>query len=195
MGEYAVTITHAIDHPVEDVDQLVDLLDESALSISDDELGVSCSVAADDTTAAHSLAIALVGAAAESAGVQLGPVVEIRVLEWARFEAELEESNFPDIVSAPEVGEILGVSRQRVHQLINENKSFPPPLVRLGSGPIWLRATIEAFNSSWTRKPGRPKLDVTAQTVLNDAAAGSANALSVIAERRAAKIADLESRR
>lgn len=157
MGDYAVTVTHALERPIRDIDPLLDLLgDDVAASVSDSELSVSTSLVAADTTAAHSLAIAVVGAAAETAGIPLGRVLEVEVTEWERFERTLEEPNLPDLVSAPEVGEILGVSRQRVHQLIKENRSFPPPLLRLGSGPLWLRATIEAFDRSWTRKPGRP---------------------------------------
>lgn len=61
----------------------------------------------------------------------------------------------PELLAATDVAELLGVSRQRVHQL-SERPDFPAPYVRLGSGPVWTRPTIEAFDEAWSRKPGRP---------------------------------------
>jgi hypothetical protein len=63
-----------------------------------------------------------------------GDVVEARVLPWAEFEAELERPTLPDLVSGPEAAEILGVSRQRVHQLAHQHPDFPAPAYRLGAG-------------------------------------------------------------
>lgn len=62
-----------------------------------------------------------------------------------------------DRLQRREVGGVLGVSRQRVYQMQSENRHFPPPLMRLASGPLWLRSTIEEFDRTWPRKPGRPK--------------------------------------
>lgn len=63
----------------------------------------------------------------------------------------------PEMVSGPEVAEMLHVSRQRVVQL-RSNQSFPAPLLELRTGPIWSRVAIEKFASEWERKPGRPKI-------------------------------------
>lgn len=129
--------------------------------------------------------------------IEPGNLVESRVMAWDRWETELEKSNLPDLVSAPEVGQILGVSRQRVHQLISENQSFPPPLVRLGSGPIWLRSTIEAFSRSWTRKPGRPRLDspVSKERVAADVDSASGGTIGRITRRREANVERASARR
>lgn len=62
----------------------------------------------------------------------------------------------PELLAATDVAELLGVTRQRVHQLASEHAQFPAPYVRLGSGPIWTRPAIDNFARIWTRKPGRP---------------------------------------
>jgi predicted DNA-binding transcriptional regulator AlpA len=56
-----------------------------------------------------------------------------------------------DLVGVTEVREILGVSRQRVHQLIRDREDFPEPVAELASGRVWLRKDIEM----WARKTGR----------------------------------------
>lgn len=49
-----------------------------------------------------------------------------------------------------EVAELLGVSRQRAHQL-SKSKGFPEPTARLSAGLIWRRQDVEA----WARETGR----------------------------------------
>lgn len=84
-----------------------------------------------------------------------GDVVDGRVMTEAEHEAEALRADTPELLAATDVAELLGVSRQRVHQLA-ERPDFPAPYARLGNGPIWTRPTIETFAQSWTRKPGRP---------------------------------------
>ncbi|EKT77333.1 hypothetical protein WSS_A38286 [Rhodococcus opacus M213] len=73
-------------------------------------------------------------------------------------EAHVERAlrpNLPELVSAPEVGEILGgITRQRVYQLQRTN-GFPEPLYNLRTGPVWDATAIRAFAANWDRKPGR----------------------------------------
>lgn len=75
------------------------------------------------------------------------------------YERRANAPTLPSLVSAPEVGELLGgISRQRVYQL-QQNPAFPEPLVRLRTGPVWDERAIARFASTWDRKPGRrPKL-------------------------------------
>lgn len=54
------------------------------------------------------------------------------------------------LLGAAEVALLLGVSRQRVHQLVSA-PGFPPPLERLASGAIWRTADIAA----WAEQQGR----------------------------------------
>lgn len=80
----------------------------------------------------------------------------MEVLEEEEYVRRAEEPSLPELVSAPEVAQILGgVSRQRVHQL-RETAGFPAPLYELRTGPIWDLRAIERFARDWTRKPGRP---------------------------------------
>jgi predicted DNA-binding transcriptional regulator AlpA len=61
-----------------------------------------------------------------------------------------------DILGTTEVVELLGVSRQRIHELRTAGR-FPEPMVELAAGPIWLRSGIEAYLETWSRKAGRPR--------------------------------------
>ena len=82
--------------------------------------------------------------------------VGISVVDEEIYEANAFAPTVPEIVSAVEAADILGVSRQRVHQLHRDNLRFPAPLYELRTGPLWTRQAIEWFASVWERKPGRP---------------------------------------
>ena len=49
-----------------------------------------------------------------------------------------------------EIAKLLGVSRQRVGQLAQQ-EGFPEPVARLAAGPIWDAGHVE----SWARDTGR----------------------------------------
>jgi predicted DNA-binding transcriptional regulator AlpA len=55
------------------------------------------------------------------------------------------------LVGNKETATLLGVSRQRLAQLLNEHEDFPEPVARLAATPVWARADVEA----WARKHGR----------------------------------------
>ncbi len=60
------------------------------------------------------------------------------------------------LVGMAEIAEILGVSRQRVAQLIESYEDFPKPEVELTSGRVWSRTAIETWIASHPeRGPGR----------------------------------------
>lgn len=61
----------------------------------------------------------------------------------------------PELMSAAEIAEELGVARQRVHQL-RATKAFPAPLAELRGGAVWDAAAVRKFAREWERKPGRP---------------------------------------
>jgi hypothetical protein len=85
-----------------------------------------------------------------------GRVVDLRVTTPEQFGAEALRPDFPPLASAADAAEILGVSRQRVHQLAASNTRFPTPVARVATGPLWAVPAIEHFNRIWERKPGRP---------------------------------------
>lgn len=57
----------------------------------------------------------------------------------------------PELLAAGEIAALLGVSRQRVYQLIEEDPTFPKPVEELSIGRIWRRTDVER----WARKAGR----------------------------------------
>lgn len=61
-----------------------------------------------------------------------------------------------DLIGTHEIADMLGVSRQRVHQLA-ALPDFPKPVRRTGprAPTIWLRKDIER----WMKSTGRPLLD------------------------------------
>jgi predicted DNA-binding transcriptional regulator AlpA len=161
MGEYAVTITSIVGRSDIDLDALLDVLPiDAALAFRAEgrEISATFCVTAKNVYEAAERGRTTLATATRKVSIKKLADIEVHAIDWDSYERQLETSNFPDIVSAPEVAEILGVSRQRVHQLIGAHAAFPTPIVRVGSGPLWLRATIEAFNQSWVRKPGRPRV-------------------------------------
>ena len=60
------------------------------------------------------------------------------------------------LVSVPEIAELLGISQQRVHQLVNSREDFPKPEANLAIGRVWRREVIEEWDRTHHRRPGRP---------------------------------------
>lgn len=88
-----------------------------------------------------------------------GLPVAIEAVTAVEQERRAELPTLPELVGASEVGDMLGVSRQRVHQLRNHT-TFPAPLVEVAMGPLWDARAVEAFAREWSRRPGRPPLAV-----------------------------------
>ena len=64
------------------------------------------------------------------------------------------------LVGLSEIATMLGVSRQRVGQLVRDYDDFPAPVAELASGRIWETAAVEAWaNAHPVRPPGRPSAD------------------------------------
>lgn len=55
-----------------------------------------------------------------------------------------------ELVGAHEIRVMLGVSRQRVNQIVN-TKGFPDPVAKLAQGGVWLRRDV----LKWMRDTGR----------------------------------------
>ena len=55
------------------------------------------------------------------------------------------------LVGIAEIAELLGVSKQRVHQLVRDAADFPEPEAVLSAGMIWRRDAI----LQWARETGR----------------------------------------
>jgi predicted DNA-binding transcriptional regulator AlpA len=57
------------------------------------------------------------------------------------------------LVGPAEIGTMLGITRQRVHQLALEDDTFPEPEATLATGRVWTREAVEA----WAKATGRLK--------------------------------------
>jgi hypothetical protein len=158
---WTVRVVVATTGPVSDdvLDRLADLADgyDATIARHRDGLGVVMTfdvnkdAAVDAAISARTLALNVVNTAST-----VEDVVDLRVCTPELYEAEALRPDTPELLAASDVGEVLGVSRQRVHQLAAEHAQFPAPYLRLGSGPIWTRPAIEYFAARWDRRPGRP---------------------------------------
>jgi hypothetical protein len=92
---------------------------------------------------------------ADKVGLPAWPVIRTEAVEAETFHAELEVTNFPDMLGTTEVTQVLGVTRQRLHELRASGR-FPEPIAELAATPLWIRATVDSFLAGWSRKPGRP---------------------------------------
>ena len=64
------------------------------------------------------------------------------------------------LVGISEIAAMLGVSRQRVTQLVRDYDDFPTPTAELASGRIWETAAVEAWAKAHpVRPPGRPAIE------------------------------------
>jgi hypothetical protein len=144
-------------------DKLMDLLEEyggviAGAMAGDTTWAATVSVDADDATAALLVAADLVREMAGKAGLPPWPIARAEVMNATIADEELLRPALPDLVSAPEVAEMLGVSQQRVHELASVAAvRFPEPAYSLRTGKLWLRPAIVSFESQWDRRPGRPR--------------------------------------
>lgn len=86
---------------------------------------------------------------------------EIVVQPTERYRAETEQPPPMDLLSLSDAADLLGVSPTRVIQLWESKRyDFPAPLARPRTGPIWTRASLEAFQHRRDRfknPVGRPQ--------------------------------------
>jgi len=88
---------------------------------------------------------------------------EVGVVDWtfARVAAVSEDEQRREsrrtspAVGMAEAADLLGVTRQRIHQYIQQGR-FPQPVAELRAGPVWARDDVLSFGG--TRKTrGRPR--------------------------------------
>ena len=66
-----------------------------------------------------------------------------------------------ELVSVTEIARMLGVSRQRVNQLIQAYGDFPKPEAELAIGRVWLRSAVQAWDDTHPRPSGRRPVEST----------------------------------
>lgn len=99
--------------------------------------------------------------------IATGQVIGLRVCTREQFETEALRPDFPPLASAADAAEILGVSRQWVHQLAASNTRFPEPVARVGTGPLWTqfrRSSTSPASGSGAQEGPRCGLGYTSQT-------------------------------
>jgi hypothetical protein len=156
----------AIYFTVDDVaaDALMEMLEEydGIVSAGNGSWDVTVSIQAESAWDATVSGAPMIEKFAHKAGMPEWPIVRAEAIRQDVLDAENARPTLPELVSVPEAAEILGVSKQRVHQLAATNASFPEPMYELTTGKLWLRDAIDVFDQRWDRKPGRPRKDQTA---------------------------------
>jgi prophage regulatory protein len=61
------------------------------------------------------------------------------------------------LVGVAEVAKLLGVTRQRVNQLVQSEPDFPEPEATLAAGRIWRREPIEKWAEAHPRRRDSPR--------------------------------------
>ncbi|NUR01386.1 MAG: hypothetical protein HOY79_34125 [Streptomyces sp.] len=117
---------------------------------------VSVQMIVDASTARQALdaGIKAVTRAARVAGAS-PDVLAVELLTEEALDRRLAEPPIPELAGLSEVGEILGVSRQRAGQLA-ERDGFPPVVALLKSGPVFVAWQVRKF-AERVRPPGRPR--------------------------------------
>src|SRR4051794_29696561 len=62
-----------------------------------------------------------------------------------------------ELVGVHEIAHRLGISRQRVYQLIAEHRDFPSPIANLHSGRVWKATDIDRWSSKRASGNVRPQ--------------------------------------
>ncbi len=65
------------------------------------------------------------------------------------------EGGSVEVAGATEVARVLGVSRQRLYQLLDERPDLPRPITR-DPEALWDREKVSAWAKQHSRQPGRP---------------------------------------
>jgi hypothetical protein len=162
--QYAVTLDFVdIDPtPTEDqIDAMVDALAPMGAAVAGGpghhRMSITLTIDGGSPLSAIGEALDWVGKVARAAGFKSElSLAGGEVLTTDEQDLRLAEPTLPELVGAADAAELLHVSRQRVHQLSTENPRFPKPVSHVKMGPLWTRASIEAFERAWERKPGRP---------------------------------------
>lgn len=154
MSEWIITLTYPLDPSMEEMDRWANQLVEYDGHASRPRRGVV------DVTVHAPIAMDI-----WEAGRKLSDVVDhvvaarpigAEVITEAELFRRAGEPTMPELMSAAEIGQVLGVSRQRVHKL-RSMRGFPAPLAELRGGAVWDAAAVRKFAEGWERKPGRPR--------------------------------------
>lgn len=57
-----------------------------------------------------------------------------------------------ELVGVAEIAQLVGVSRQRVNEIVRTDPDFPPPEAELAAGRIWERGKVDAWMAARSRQ-------------------------------------------
>jgi len=151
-NNWVVTLTYEIEPDRDTMDRWEDQLSEFDATIASfPERGVDITIHADQTSFDKALTLART----QVATVVTRDPIGMEVVTEHEQTRRAEQATLPELMSAAEIADELGVSRQRVHQL-RSGAAFPAPLADLRGGAVWSAEAIRRFANEWTRAPGRP---------------------------------------
>jgi hypothetical protein len=155
-GDWVVTLTYDVDDPsMETMDEWDEQLAEFDASIARiPGHGMTVTVQAPEYLRLTDLTEKVVG---EVSYVLQKEPIAAEFLDEFEYARRAEAPSMPELMSAAEIADLLGVTRQRVHQL-RDTKTFPAPLADLRGGAVWDAAAVRNFDREWTRTPGRPRV-------------------------------------
>jgi hypothetical protein len=149
--EWVVTASYEIDPTMDLMDEWSERLD-ATVSRAPDRGVTSVTVYAPGDLRLVDVTAKVVEFVNEIVHADPSGVEVVRESEWRR---RAEAPTLPELMSAAEIAEELGVARQRVHQL-RSTATFPAPLAELRGGAVWDARAVRRFAEKWDRKPGRP---------------------------------------
>ena len=152
------TELHSITTPDSVLDEMTDLLAGYSPAVGfapNGNVSIDMTVEASTARQAIDRALKAITKAARDAGAS-DVVLGVELMTEAEQERRLTTPQIPELCGLSEVGDILGVTRQRAGQLASDNDDFPPAVARLKAGPVYVKWQVEAFKSRWARRAGRP---------------------------------------
>lgn len=158
--DWAISVEFDAEAPLttDELDELADLADEEDATVARRAAGgylvLTTRSAADPFQAAEDLTRLGMRWASELAIDARFVGANMLTSEEAAIRARTP--TVPPLASAADAAHILGVSRQRVHQLSKQHPRFPPAIAHVAVGPLWTVDAIHWFGSVWERRSGRP---------------------------------------
>jgi hypothetical protein len=90
------------------------------------------------------------------AGATGETLVGIEAIPQPAYDHRAESPTIPELWGYAEIADHFDVTRQRARQLV-DLPGFPVAVVDTASGPLRVRAQVEAWGETWQRKSGRPR--------------------------------------
>lgn len=132
------------------LEALVPFAGQISIHPASNRVGASLAVEATSATEAVSTASTTLASIFPAASV-----VQLDVMTEQVREDRNNRPTIPDLVGFAEIADMAGVSRQRA-RTIAQRSDFPKAVVETAAGPLRVKAAVDTWLSTWTRKSGRP---------------------------------------